>query len=234
MISIIIPVLNEAYTIESLLEHISENTSELSTIEILVVDGGSSDNTKALVQKYSGKSSINIKLITSEKGRAKQMNAGARVATKGILYFLHADSFPPKGFAKSIISEVERGNITGCFRLKFDDNHPLLKFSQWFTRFNFKFCRGGDQSLFITSTAFNSLGGYNESYTIYEDCEFINRLYDQIGFTVINDHITTSSRKYSKNGTWKLQFHFTVIHLKKWMGASPKKLYSYYDRYIVS
>jgi rSAM/selenodomain-associated transferase 2 len=234
MISIIIPVLNEACTIESLLEHISENTSEINSIEILVVDGGSSDNTKSIVQRYSEKSPLNIKLMTSEKGRAKQMNTGAQAATKSILYFLHADSFPPKGFDQSIISEVEKGNITGCFRLKFDDNHPLLKFSEWFTRFNYKFCRGGDQSLFITSKAFNSLGGYNESYTIYEDCEFINRLYNQIGFTVINDHITTSSRKYSKNGTWKLQFHFTIIHLKKWMGASPKDLFNYYDRNIVS
>lgn len=233
MISIIIPVLNEAKTIVTLLDYLSENIAEKNETEIIIVDGGSTDGTLESVRAYKNEN-LTISLISSEKGRAKQMNAGAYEASGDILYFLHADSIPPKKFDTLIRTEIERGNTAGCFRLKFDNPHPLLKFSEWFTRFNFKFCRGGDQSLFVTTDAFNQLGGYNETYSIYEDCEFINRLYDAEGFTIIKDYITTSSRKYTQNGTWKLQYHFTIIHLKKWTGASPQQLSEYYNRYIVS
>lgn len=245
MISIIIPVLNEVETIEALLSHISENAcapakasggtrADIYISEILVVDGGSQDSTLEVVIDFSKKSKFNIQCIVSERGRAKQMNTGAAYATGSILYFLHADSFPPKNFDSGIISEVKQGNLAGCFRMKFDNKHPVLLISQWFTQFNLKFCRGGDQSLFISKELFNKLSGFNEDYIIYEDCEFTNRIYETAKFKVLPKYIVTSSRKYSEKGTWKLQYHFTVIHLKKWAGASPKVLYNYYKRHILS
>jgi rSAM/selenodomain-associated transferase 2 len=232
MISIIIPVLNEAETIITLLDYISENSSKQHISEILVIDGGSEDKTKELVDVFAEGSELNIRLIASEKGRAKQMNTGARIAKGSVLYFLHADSFPPKDFDDLILSEIRKGNIAGCFRMKFDNNHPLLKFSQWFTQFNMKYFRGGDQSLFISSELFEKLQGYNEHYFIYEDCEFINRLYDDHNFTIIPHYILTSARKYDEIGTWKLQFHFMMIHLKNSFGASADKLHQYYNRHI--
>lgn len=232
MISIIIPVINEADTIVSLLDYISKNSSLKNISEVIVVDGGSQDKTCQIVELYTKSSIVNIRLISSEKGRARQMNTGARSATGSILYFLHADSFPPNGFDKSIISEIKKGNTAGCFRMKFDNNHPLLKFSQWFTQFNIKLFRGGDQSLFIGSELFDQLEGYNEQYFIYEDCEFINRLYKEHSFTIIPDYILTSARKYDQIGTWKLQYHFAVIHLKNSFGVSAEKLHQYYERHI--
>ena len=234
MISIIIPVLNEVETIEDLLSHLSESASEKNIAEILVVDGGSQDGTRDAVTGFSDKSSLNIKCIPSKRGRAKQMNMGASNALGSILYFLHADSFPPKNFDLDITSEIKQGNEAGCFRMKFDNKHPVLVVSQWFTQFNFKFCRGGDQSLFITKELFNNLSGFNEDYTIYEDCEFTNRIYNTTKFKVLSKDIVTSARKYSEKGTWKLQYHFTIIHLKKWAGASPDTLYEYYKRHILS
>ena len=234
MISIIIPVLNEVETIVDLLSHISESASEKNIAEILVVDGGSQDGTRDAITDFSDKSSLNIKCIPSERGRAKQMNMGASNALGSILYFLHADSFPPKNFDLDITSEIKQGNEAGCFRMKFDNKHPVLVISQWFTQFNFKFCRGGDQSLFITKELFNNLSGFNEDYTIYEDCEFTNRIYNATKFKVLPKYIVTSARKYSEKGTWKLQYHFTIIHLKKWSGASPDALYEYYKRHILS
>ena len=234
MISIIIPVLNESETILKLLEHVSSNASSQNIAEIIVVDGGSVDGTQTLVTHFSEKTKLQTYLLLSEKGRAKQMNVGAKKAMGSILYFLHADSFPPKDFDVSISSEVKKGNIGGCFRMKFDSDHPVLKFSQWFTKFNFKFCRGGDQSLFITKNVFDELQGYNEIFTIYEDCELINRIYDKYKFVVINDFVTTSARKYEQNGTLKLQYHYTIIHLKKTFGASAEKLSQYYQKNIVS
>jgi len=245
-ISIIIPILNEADTIVRLLGYLLDNASSKNIEEILIVDGGSTDRSQEIVQQLINKRELdtispkveitqpNIRLLNSEKGRARQMNVGANEAKAGILYFLHADSVPPKDFDQAIIQSVHNDASAGCFRMKFDNDHFVLKFSQWFTRFNLRGCRGGDQSLFITKQLFHALNGFNEEYIIYEDSEFIGRIYDQGAFTVIPDYITTSSRRYDENGTWKLQYHFTVIHLKKFFGASPDQLYQYYIRNIAS
>jgi rSAM/selenodomain-associated transferase 2 len=233
MISIIIPVLNEVDTIAPLLRYLTENSTTPSLSEVLVVDGGSTDGTQKTITEFSESVSTNIELIHSKKGRAIQMNAGARAARGRILYFLHADSFPPKGFDATLMTAVEKGNTAGCFRMKFDSNHVLLKCSQWFTRFNVKICRGGDQSLFITKELFDRLQGFDENYIVFEDCEFINRLYDLGQFTVLPQYVITSSRKYKKIGTWTLQYHFAVIHIKYWLGVRYKGLHTYYQKHIV-
>ncbi len=232
MISIIIPVLNEASTISVVLNDIATKAVLHNISEIIIVDGGSDDNTLSLAETFSDK--FPLMLLSSEKGRAKQMNLGAKKATGDILYFLHADTLLPQRFDYQILSEVQKGNFAGCFRMKFDSHHPILKLSQWFTRFNLKSCRGGDQSLFVSKEVFENLNGYNEEFTVYEDCEFINRIYDQFNFTIIKDYVTTSARRYQSNGTLKLQYHFFIIHLKKWLGATPTKLSRYYYKNIIS
>ncbi|HPF11107.1 MAG TPA: TIGR04283 family arsenosugar biosynthesis glycosyltransferase [Flavobacteriaceae bacterium] len=232
MISIIIPVLNESQTIGKLLLHLTKEIPQNTTMEIIVVDGGSKDNTLEEVAHFSGL--LPIKTIRTSKGRAVQMNRGAQEASGSILYFLHADTVPPFHFEQSITKALLGKAIAGCFRMKFDSKHPILLVSQWFTRFNFKACRGGDQSLFVEKEVFDALGGFNEQFEVYEDCEFINRLYDHGPFIVLKDSVVTSARRYRSNGTAKLQFHFAIIHLKKWFGTSPQGLVSYYNKYIAS
>ena len=232
MLSIIIPVLNEATTIEKLLTHLSENISGENSFEIILIDGGSNDGTPKIITDFSEKKSISIRLIDSEKGRAKQMNKGAINAYGEIFYFLHADSFPPKNFDKYIISEVEKGNPAGCFRMKFDSNHWWLQLAGWFTKLSWRACRGGDQSQFITKALFEEIGGFDESYIIYEDNILINELYERKKFVVIQHQLITSARLYKQKGVWKLQYHFMVIYIKRWLGADSDKLYNYYLKNI--
>ncbi|QAA82768.1 glycosyltransferase [Aequorivita sp. H23M31] len=247
MLSIIIPVLNEAETIVELLSFVSENLSGENDVEIICVDGGSEDATPELIQDFSKpntkdpstspgvrSSRLQFTLTSSEKGRAIQMNKGARVAAGNILYFLHADSFPPKNFDKYILEEIEKRNPAGCFRMKFDSNHWWLSLAGWFTQFNLKAFRGGDQSQFITKSVFEEIGGFNEKYTIYEDNILISQLYKRKKFVVIQQNLTTSARRYRENGIWNLQFHFWMIHLKQRSGAAPEELYKYYKRHIES
>lgn len=227
-ISVIIPVLNEADSISELIEHLVKNSSKENISEIIVVDGGSTDGSPKIVSEF-----LEVAFFSSEKGRAKQMNLGAQHAIGDILYFLHADSFPPKNFDELIKNEVEKGNSAGCFKMKFDHNHWWLQLAGWLTKFKWRACRGGDQSQFITKKLFNELNGFNEEFLIYEDNDLINKLYARKQFVVIQEWITTSARKYNTNGIWKLQYHFCVIYVKKWFGALPKELHAYYKKNIV-
>ena len=236
-ISIIIPILNEAETIEKLLNHLLQNSSKDNIAEIIIVDGGSTDTSKNIVNSFFEKNSTSFSkkgcyLVESSRGRAIQMNTGSDFATGNILYFLHADSFPPNRFDLLIVREVENENLAGCFKMKFDSNNLWLELAGWFTKFNWKACRGGDQSLFITKQLFEKLEGFDENFTIYEDIDLINKLYAKNEFTVIQKPIITSARRYKKNGIVKLQAHFWIIYLKKFFGASADELNKYYNKYI--
>ncbi|MBC3845291.1 TIGR04283 family arsenosugar biosynthesis glycosyltransferase [Winogradskyella echinorum] len=258
-ISIIIPVLNEAKTIKDVLFHLIDNASLASISEIIVVDGGSTDGTQKIVSGFVTSSDseqseelyreaylkvldtkfqkrnftrTDIKLFSSEKGRAKQMNLGAKHAKGEILYFLHADSFPPQRYDTLIINEVKKGNNAGCFRMQFDSNHWWLRLASWLTQFSWRACRGGDQSQFITRALFDEIGGYDEHYAIYEDNILINELYNRNEFVVINKKLTTSARMYRKHGIWKLQYLYWSIYVRKWFGASADDLCAYYRKHL--
>lgn len=225
-ISLIIPVLNEEEGLRNLLPYLQEQAHADALCEILVVDGGSSDQSVAVAE------SLGARVIHSETGRARQMNAGARNAQGDLLYFLHADTYPPAGY-DALITAAQAGRpAAGCFRLRFDEQGHMLRFFAWFTRLNWPLCRGGDQSLFLPAQWFKELGGYNEAYRIYEDNELIGRIYGRYGFRVLPGAVTTSARRYRQVGTLRLQFHFAVIHLKKWVGSRPESLYRYYQRNI--
>ena len=230
-ISIIIPILNEEKTIVSVLEYLDQNCSKKNNIEIIIVDGGSTDTSVSKVEDFI-KNHPNIVLIPSERGRAKQMNRGRLHASGAILYFLHADSYPPKNFDQYIVEKVKEGNLAGCFKMKFSHSHWWLKLASWLTQFNWRICRGGDQSQYITTSLFDEIGGFDEDYIIYEDHILINELYKRTQFTVIQKWIYTSARLYDRKGIWTLQYHFWIIYMKKWLGADAAALYRYYSKHI--
>ncbi|MDZ7658769.1 glycosyltransferase [Fodinibius sp.] len=141
-ISVIIPTFNEADSITETIEKVQEH-SKGYILEILVVDGGSTDATINRAKQAGAEI-----FESPDKGRAAQMNFGAKQAQGEILYFLHADTHPPKDFDSAIMSAVNQERQAGCFQLAFDYDHFLLRFYSWFTRFDIDLFRFGDQSLF--------------------------------------------------------------------------------------
>lgn len=225
-ISIIIPTYNEAGTVDKLISYLLANgTTHL--LEIIVADGKSTDNTAALAKAAGAKV-----IRCTHKGRAAQMNTGAQQAKGSILYFLHADSYPPSDYCKDIVKAVEEGYASGCFRLAFDHSHWFLKLNCWFTRFDIDLIRFGDQSLFVTKEKFKEVGGFKEELMIMEDQEIINRLKKIARFKVMRKAVTTSARKYIENGVYRLQGIFFIIFMLYKLGFSQSYLLKTYKKLI--
>lgn len=225
-ISVIIPVLNEAESLQILIPHLRNNSTSKGILEIIVADGGSSDTSPEIA------TNLGARVVQSDRGRALQMNSAAALAKGDILYFLHADTLPPYGYDSQILNALQNNPCAGCFRLRFDASGNFLNLFAWLTRFNFPICRGGDQSLFIPAPWFKEIGGFDTAYRIYEDNELTNRLYRKYPFRVLPNTVVTSARRYREFGPLKLQYHFGVIHLKKLCGTSPEGLWKYYQTHI--
>lgn len=224
---IIIPTLNEAEGIQKLIRHIKRSSDKENIEEILIVDGNSEDNT------YQKAEECGVRTVISEiRGRSRQMNIGAELANGDILYFLHADSYPPENFDEAIIESVQNGHQAGCFRMQFDTKHHLLEFLCWFTRFKSTLCRGGDQSLYITRGLFYEIGMFNNDLLITEDLEIVSRIKKITKFKVITKTLVTSARKYKINGFYRLQLIFSIIQILCLLGVSHEVLYKFYKSKI--
>ncbi len=226
-ISIIIPVLNESKGIGNLIGYLKANSKQANIKEIIVVDGQSADNTLSVAKEHGV-----ITLVSEQRGRAYQMNTGSANAAGDILYFLHADSFPPSNFDASIIEATKNNCVSGCFRMKWDKQGWFLRFFSWMTRFDYRICRGGDQSLFIFTETFRKIHGFRPDFRIMEDIEIISRLKKEGKFIILPGYVTTSSRRYAENGVFKLQLLFGLIHLMYSLGFSQPKLCTFYQKTI--
>lgn len=226
MFSIIIPTYNEADQIAQTISR-TRAANGKHEAEIIVVDGSSTDDTMKIAQECGAT------VVKSErKGRAAQMNKGASVAKYNTLYFLHADSIPPHDFTTQILEAYNDGAKSGCFRLAFDYSHWFLKANAWFTRFNVNVVRFGDQSLFVTKDVFEKAGRFREDLLMMEDQEIIHRLKKHGKFTVLNDYVITSSRKYLDNGVYRMQAIFYRIWAMYYLGYSQEQMLKVHKRLI--
>jgi rSAM/selenodomain-associated transferase 2 len=227
-VSIIIPTYNEAAAIPQLLHYLLQATAGGASLpELLVVDGGSTDDTLLLAQQAGARA-----LASPRKGRAAQLNYGARQASGELLYFLHADSVPPLGFLADLQRAVAQGYPAGCFRLAFDHGHWFLRFSAWCTRLPFTAVRFGDQSLFVRRELFEQVGGYREDLLLMEDQDIVGRLRARAPFRLLPGAVTTSARKYLANGVFRLQGLFFLITGLYYLGVPQPTLVRFYRRLI--
>ena len=226
-ISIIIPTLNEEEHIGTLIQYLQQDSSFSQVSEILVVDGNSEDQTRSIAQ------GCGVKVLTAPtRNRGKQMNLGAVHARGSILYFLHADTFPPKGFAHMISEAIAKGTRCGCFRLRFNWSHWFLQANSWFTRFNFRIFRYGDQSLFVAGDLFSKLNGFKEEMKLFEDQDMVARLKSVCSFEVLPGYVVTSARKYRKNGLYRLQLVYFLLFFMFILGFSQRFLEQTYRNLI--
>jgi len=224
--SIIIPTLNEAENIERVL-HRLQNHATSNLREIIVVDGGSSDETCALAKK------MEVKVLQSpQKGRAAQMNFGATHATGDVLYFVHADTLPPESYMQDLETALEEKYPMGCFRFRFDSDKKILRFNSYMTRFDRIWVRGGDQSLFITRTLFDALGGYRNDFKIMEEYDLISRARQQARFKIIPKDVLVSDRKYENNSFLRVQFANATVFMMYRFGASQDAMCKMYRRLL--
>lgn len=225
-ISIIIPTFNEADHINELVSYLKKH-GQNKLAEIVVVDGGSTDDTQNLAKEAGA----NV-FLSPQKGRAAQMNFGAEKATGDILYFVHADTLPPASFAGDILEAVKSGFYLGRYLSKYKSTSWLLKLNALLSRLDTFEGMGGDQTLFITRDLFERAGGFNSQMKIMEEFEFCARARKLGKYIILPKPVLISARKYETNGWLKVQrANFTVVNLYK-KGASQEELVATYKRML--
>jgi rSAM/selenodomain-associated transferase 2 len=220
MVSIIIPALNEA----------SEIVASLSVLrglqgdkEILVVDGGSEDETVALA------TAAGAKVIGSARGRGAQQHAGALAARGEVLWFVHADTTPPAHAISDINEALQDSSVVGGnFGLVFDGpSRAARQLTAIYPRLRSLNLCYGDSGIFVRRRVYNAIGGFR-SLAIFEDLDLLRRLRRAGRFAHLNTCIVSSSRRFENRNFAGMWLHWTALQLLYWAGVQPNTLANWY------
>ena len=224
--SIIIPVLNEGDRINALIEHTHHQGFELP-YEVIVVDGDLQGGTVKAI------GSEEVVTIITEKGRGRQMNAGAAVARGDILIFLHADTMLPDGALKKISRVLDRQDcVGGAFDLKIDSDSLFLRYISVRASLRSRWNRipYGDQAIFLRKKYFDRIGGFKD-IPLMEDVELMRRIKkDGRKINILPDKVTTSARRWQRDGALYTTVRNRVLVALFRLGVSPGRLAKYYWR----
>ncbi|NKB36103.1 MAG: glycosyltransferase [Gammaproteobacteria bacterium] len=205
MISVIIPVLNEEKALPQCVQNLLTQESDFETI---IVDGGSTDNTKAIAGNFR-----NVLLVDSQRGRAAQMNTGASRANRDWLVFLHADTQLPANALHDIAAlSADKTIQAGCFHQKFSGKHVLLRSISWLHNWRCNRSRiiYGDQCLFIRREFFRQLGGFPQT-EILEDVMLSEKIVEVTRPLIMGQSVITDSRKFEQRGIVKSFLEIFII-----------------------
>ncbi len=223
LLSIVVPILNEAANIAATLEALS--ALRANGAEIIVADGGSVDDTATLAAPLADR------VITSPRGRAIQMNAGAAAAHGDVLLFLHADTRLPRP-ADTLIREglAQFGRAWGRFDVSIEGRHPLLPVVAAFmnARSRLTGIATGDQAIFVTRDAFAAAGGY-PGIALMEDIELARRLKRISRPLCLRARVTTSGRRWEQRGVLRTIVLMWRLRLAYFFGAKPEELAKRYE-----
>ena len=222
-LSIVMPTFQEAGRIAETLDAARALGGD---IEIIVVDGGSSDGTAEIAR------GLGARVIEAEhRGRARQMNQGAAAARGDVLLFLHADTLLPPDARSAVAAILSDPAVAGgCFRLRFDDDHPVLRVSSALSSFGFRLFHYGDCAYFVRRSTFCEMGGFN-AMPLLEDLDFWLRLNRGRRIVVAPASVLTSARRFKDVGVVRQQALATLIVLLYMLGVGAPRLARLYHRF---
>jgi rSAM/selenodomain-associated transferase 2/rSAM/selenodomain-associated transferase 1 len=219
-VSIVVPVLNEAAVITAALQRLRR---DFPGCDLVVADGGSTDGTAELAAPPA-------RVVRSEPGRARQMNAGARQATGEVLWFIHADTVvSPQALPQIREASADPATVGGGLTLRFDRPGFALRYVAWTSNLRARYLHWvfGDQAMFIRRDVFGPLGGFPD-LPIMEDLEMSRRLHRLGRLAVLPATATTSARRFTEHGTWRTLAFMQYLKLLYFLGADPRRIC---DRY---
>ena len=217
-LSIIVPVWNESATLPALLDHLQ--LVRANGVEVIVVDGGSSDGSTDIVSRAG------VRVIRSEHGRARQMNAGARAAAGDVLLFLHADTRLPDGATEHIAKALQdHRQVWGRFDVEVQGTSRMLRVVARFINLRSRLTgiETGDQAMFVARRAFRMVGGYPDQ-PLMEDVELSRRLRELSWPVCLRAQVRTSGRRWETRGVWKTILLMWRLRWSYWWGASAEDL----------
>lgn len=219
-LSIIVPALNEAASIQHMLQQTlaSVRTLELQA-ELIVVDGGSDDDTLKLSQALADR------VIESARGRASQMNAGAAIAKGKYLLFLHADTELPPVAVGQLKRALSRSPIWGRFDVCISGEHVMLLVIAFMMNVRSKVTgiATGDQAMFVRRDVFEAVGGFVEQ-PLMEDIELSKQLLKQARPVCLKGPVQTSGRRWESHGVWRTIALMWRLRWRYWRGQSAEQL----------
>ena len=220
-ISVVIPTLNEEQTIVETLRL----TAGLGFDEIIVVDGGSTDQTRTRA------ASLGLaQVLISQPGRARQLNAGALAGRGDVLLFLHADThLPPSAKSRIEAALADHLAVGGRFDVQFDISSvwSYLISALMNARSRLTSISTGDQALFVRKDVFEQLGGYSD-IPLMEDIDLSTRLKQRGPTIALRDRVTTSFRRWQRQGPVKTILLMWMLRFLYWIGVSPHRLKDFY------
>ncbi|SBT09411.1 Glycosyl transferase family 2 [Candidatus Accumulibacter aalborgensis] len=225
-LSLILPVLNEAATVATQLTALE--ALRRRGAELVLVDGGSRDGTPALARPAVDR------LLESPRGRATQMNTGARASRGQVLLFLHTDTALPPDADDLIRQAIVGGASWGRFDVRIDGRHPLLRVVEWMMnqRSRLTGIATGDQAIFVRREVFDSAGGYPE-IPLMEDVALSKRLKRIASPACLRERVVTSARRWEKHGVLRTILLMWRLRASYFFGADPQQLairYGYVPR----
>jgi len=222
VLSVIIPVLDEAAGIQTMLQ--SLQTLRTRGHEIIVVDGGSRDNTVALAEQLADR------VECGARGRARQMNTGARLARGEILWFLHGDSRVDASADLRIQQAVSAGAAWGRFDIRLSGDRWLLRIVETMMNWRSRFSgiATGDQGIFVSRVLFEQIGGFTE-IPLMEDIDLSKRLKKYGDPACLRQPLVTSSRRWERDGILHTIALMWYLRLAYFLGVPAERLAAYYD-----
>lgn len=208
-ISIIIPVLNEEKVLTRCSDYYRRLGDEAS---IVFVDGGSSDHTITIAQRYG-------QVVSSALGRGMQKNCGASKSQAKGLLFLHVDSFLDNGALEVVDRALGHGAVGGCFTMRIEDRGLLFRLYEGIVNFRAKNFGvvDGDLGMFVRKDVYDAIGGFDH-FSVMEDIVFSGKLRKVGRLHVLPNEIVVSSRRWHERGFMRTFWDYTVAYVNLWTG----------------